>query len=217
MSPQRLLLSFLGFLVLATVLLVAARMLQGRPGGIGLTPPNTGLGEEIWLNVQHFSPPIWFRGAEILQGESDLPWVPAARAGVIQPGVPYEDIFPFVTESFLKEDFSREEYEKSQQALLGRTSKIERSVFYAVDVRTTSAHFLIVVGWSLQLLNQPSSEYPPTARLYEMQNGKWLITSTKKNSDVLSLPWNNLGEIEAMIKSGSASKDDHGSWRADSR
>jgi hypothetical protein len=214
MPPQRLLAAFLGLLVAAIVLSVAWRMSQGRPGGISLKPSTTALGEKIWLDVQHFSPPIWFKGAEIVQGASDLPWIPAARAGIIQPGVPYEHILPFVTESFLMEDFSREAYQKGQRALLGRKSRSDRSVFYAVDVRTKTAHFLIVVGWSLQLLNEPTSEYPPTARLYEMQHGKWLITSTKRNSDVLSLPWNNLGEIEAMIKSGSAFRDDRGGWRA---
>jgi len=184
---------------------------------VKLDPSDTVLGDKIKLAVQRYSPPIWFRGTNIVQGSEDLPWIPAARAGVVQPSLPYQDLKPFATESFFSEDLSQAAYEKSQQALLGRPSTSERCVFYTVDVQTRSARFLIQVGWSLQLLNEPSTEYPPTARLYEMQDGKWLMTSTKANREVLSLPWQTLVEIDAMIRNGAAVRNEIGQWRAVSR
>lgn len=186
-------------------------------GEIILHPPDTSLGGLIRLSVQEFSPPIWFKGSEVIQGAADLPWIPAARAAVIQPGVSYEEIVPFVTESFLNEDFSKADFERAQKALGGQASTSERSVFYAIDVQTKKTRYLIAPGWSLQLLNEPSKDFPPTARLYEMQDGKWRITSTKENSEVLSLPWNDLEKIEAMISSSSAFKDETHGWTAGSR
>jgi len=140
--------------------------------------------------------------------------MPPAKAGRVTAGDPLDNVKPFATASFMKHDFSLKAYKKSQIALANRPKDFESTVFHVLDVTCPAGRFITVVGVELEFLPTSASNGAYlSCSLYELQNGRWLMTSTRQHSALFALPWKHLDQIKAIVFTGVASMNEFGTWQ----
>lgn len=166
---------------ISLIILIAILTLPKKSTAVRLEPPDSTLGGEIELSYVKYTPPIWMKGSQNVQGETDVPWMPGAKAGFVKAGDPVGNVKPFATAAFMKHDFSLEAYRTGQTAIADRPNDFESTVFHAIDVTCAAGRFMIVVGVEF-VSTSPSQAESLSCSLYELQNGKRLMTSARQHS-----------------------------------